>query len=167
MITHRYFFKTIIFLPTPKKKRLLSYLNTTDLTFYLPNNVLTKVDRACMAFGLEVRVPFLNQNVINAGFSLPFKQRMQKKILREILSDYLPPALFERPKKGFAVPIGKYLRTELKDWAENLLDKEALLQAGLPAETIHHAWKMLQKGQDTYQHDVWGILMLLLWMDAQ
>lgn len=151
------------------KNKVLSYFNYADFEFYLPDDVLTKVDRASMAYGLEVRVPFLNKQVIDAGFSLSFKHRMQKKILKKILKKYFPKNIFDRPKKGFAVPIGKHLRTDinLKNWAENLLNEQKLIETGLPAEKILDSWKKLQNGQDNYQHDIWGILMLLLWLENQ
>jgi asparagine synthase (glutamine-hydrolysing) len=108
----------------------------TDTLFVLPNDMLTKVDRMSMAHGLEVRNPFLDVNVVNFLFTLPdsFKidTNSRKKLLRDAFSDFLPPELYNRPKKGFEVPLLKWLRTDMKGVIRNeLLSKQFIEEQGI------------------------------------
>lgn len=101
-----------------------------DMRAYLPDDILAKVDRASMAVGLETRAPLLDYKVIEFAWQLPPSQKMRegqgKWILRRLRERYVPPALFERPKQGFGVPHGSWLRGPLRDWAESLLDEKRL-----------------------------------------
>jgi asparagine synthase (glutamine-hydrolysing) len=110
----------------------MMYLNFAD---YLPEDVLAKVDRASMAVGLEVRCPLLDRNVIEFAWSLPAGMRFGpdggKPILRSLLSRYVPRELTERPKMGFGVPVGAWIRGPLRGWAEDLLDENSLTKHGL------------------------------------
>jgi hypothetical protein len=128
-----------------------------DTLHYLPGDILTKVDRASMAVSLEARVPFLDPAVVALAWRLPLAWKVRagqgKWILREVLARHVPRALFERPKRGFAVPIDQWLRGPLRDWAEALLEPQRLAEGGYfhPAP-IRAAWQAhLAGGQDDAQ----------------
>jgi len=138
-----------------------------DTLTYLPDDVLTKVDRATMAVGLEGRNPLLDHRVVEHAWRLPPHMKLRggegKWILREILAHYVPRELFERPKMGFAVPIGAWLRGSLRDWAADLLDPAAIAADGILAPApIAAAWAAHQAGEDrTYA--LWTVLMFRSW----
>ena len=138
-----------------------------DTLTYLPDDVLTKVDRATMAVGLEGRNPLLDHRVVEHAWRLPPHLKLRggegKWILREILVRYVPRELFERPKMGFAVPIGAWLRGPLRDWAADLLDPAAIAVDGILAPApIAAAWAAHQAGEDrTYA--LWTVLMFRSW----
>lgn len=138
-----------------------------DLAGYLPDDVLVKVDRATMAVGLEARAPLLDYRVLAAGGRYPaaahFRDNRGKALLRGVLSRYLPPPVFERPKAGFAVPLAQWLRGPLRDWAEDLLSPSALGDGLLDAERIRAAWGDLLSGRGAAQHRLWTVLMLQAW----
>lgn len=138
-----------------------------DTLGYLPDDVLTKVDRATMAVALEARNPFLDHRVVEHAWTLPpeFKVRdgEGKWILREVLSRYVPRGLFERPKMGFAVPVGEWLRGPLREWAEDLLAPAAIAADGiLDPAPVARAWRAHLDGADrTYR--LWTVLMFRAW----
>ena len=138
-----------------------------DTLGYLPDDVLTKVDRATMAVALEARNPFLDHRVVEHAWTLPpeFKVRdgEGKWILREVLSRYVPRSLFERPKMGFAVPVGEWLRGPLREWAEDLLAPAAIAADGiLDPAPVARAWRAHLDGADrTYR--LWTVLMFRAW----
>jgi len=139
-----------------------------DLVNYLPEDILTKVDRASMATSLEARVPFLDYRVVEFAWRLPldFKihQGQGKRILRSILSRYVPPRLFERPKMGFNVPLHLWLRGPLRPWVEELLDPTKLRQQGLfDPEPVRQTWMGHLNGKQNSAHQLWGILMFQAW----
>lgn len=141
-----------------------------DLVRYLPDDILTKVDRASMGVGLEARVPLLDHRVVEFAWSLPLSMNIKhgqgKQILRKILYQHVPKSLIERPKMGFGVPIGHWLRGPLKGWAENLINKKRLLQEGyLNADLITHKWKMHLSGKANWQYHLWSVLMFQSWLD--
>jgi asparagine synthase (glutamine-hydrolysing) len=141
-----------------------------DFAHYLPDDVLTKVDRAAMQVALEVRVPLLDPRVIRFAFSLPpsllFDAQGGKAILRRLLARRVPEGLFLRPKMGFSVPIGDWLRGPLRDWAEALLHPARLRDAGLyDVATVRAAWAEHLGGTRSRHHALWCVLMLEAWRE--
>lgn len=143
-----------------------------DSTTYLPDDILTKVDRASMAVSLEVRVPVIDHRVFELAWSLPFEWKVSssagKVILQDVLSRYVPREMFERPKMGFGVPIDQWLRGPLKDWAESLLDEWRLRdQSLLSPEPIRQKWLEHLSGATDWHYHLWDVLMLQAWLDEQ
>lgn len=142
-----------------------------DLATYLPGDILTKVDRASMAVGLETRAPLLDHRLVEFSFRMPSALHLHggqtKWILRQILERHVPRALFDRPKMGFAVPIEKWLRNELRDWAEDLLSKQKIVDQGiLNPGPVHALWQQYLSGRTNAQYAIWAILMLNAWIET-
>lgn len=141
-----------------------------DALHYLPGDILTKVDRASMAVSLEARVPFLDPDVVALAWRLPFVWKVRegqgKWILREVLARHVPRALFERPKRGFAVPIDQWLRGPLRDWAEALLEPQRLANAGyFQPQAIRAVWQAHLAGGQNLQYQLWHVLMFEAWRE--
>ncbi|MFN6933553.1 MAG: asparagine synthase (glutamine-hydrolyzing) [Tsuneonella sp.] len=139
-----------------------------DAMSYLPGDILTKVDRASMAVSLESRVPFLDPAVASAAARVPLGMKFGpdggKQILRDILFSIAPRALFDRPKAGFAVPIGQWIRGDLRDWAEDLLSPEALAGSELlDAKVIRARWRNHLEGKEDATQPLWAVLMFQAW----
>lgn len=142
-----------------------------DAVTYLPDDILCKVDRAGMAVSLETRVPFLDHRVAALAARIPVDMKIRhgvgKKILRDLLYQEAPEALFNRPKSGFGVPVGEWIKGPMRDWAEDLLDSRAMAQQGYfdPA-IVHRRWRDHLSGRRDSTPAIWAVLMFQAWQRA-
>lgn len=143
-----------------------------DTLTYLPGDLLTKVDRASMAVSLEVRVPFLDTDVFRFAWGMARDQRVRRGLgkwpLRELLRRSLPDRLIDRPKMGFGVPVGRWLRGPLRSWADDLLDPALVKEQGLldPGE-VESRWVAHRQGQSDLTEQIWPLLMFQAWLVAE
>lgn len=142
-----------------------------DTRAYLPDDILTKVDRATMAASLEARVPLLDHRVVEFAASLPADMKLgpegrAKLPLRAVLARHVPPALFERPKMGFSIPLEHWLRTDLRDWCESLLDPKIIRGQGyVDVDMVARMWRNYKNGQGNWSTYIWDTLMFQAWLD--
>lgn len=153
----------------PDKKVMAEQMMYFDSMNYLPDEILVKLDRACMAVSLEGRVPILDHRIIEYAAKLPLEYKYKngggKRILKNVLNKYLPKDMYDKPKRGFAVPINEWLKNGLKDWAENLLDESKLRNEGyFDANVIREKWRQHLSGERNGHNQLWIILMFQNWL---
>ncbi len=148
----------------------LKQLMWHDLRCYLPDDILVKVDRAAMACSLETRIPLLDRRIVEFSLQLPINLNVEggtgKQVLRDVLYRYVPRALIEREKQGFAVPVGKWMRAELREWADSLLDESRLREEGFwHAGLVRRKWQDHCAGRGDHSFSLWGVLMFQAWKE--
>ena len=157
--------------PVPPQQDLYTMMMYRDAIGYLPDDILVKVDRASMAFGLESRVPMLDHRLVEFAWRLPLHMKVrdgqEKWLLKQVLEKYVPRALTQRPKAGFAVPVGHWIIGPLRDWAEDLLRKDRLDDMGfLNAAVVRERWDQHLLGVSGGADGIWAVLMFQAWLGA-
>jgi len=156
----------------PIRADLIHQMMAVDTMTYLPGDILVKVDRATMAHSLESRMPFLDHRVVEFAWKLPLDLKLRegqsKWVLRQVLNRYVPEHLFDRPKMGFGIPLGEWLRGPLKEWASDLLSPAKIRRSGyLDPHYVATLWDEHLSGERNWQYGLWNILMLQAWLEQE
>jgi asparagine synthase (glutamine-hydrolysing) len=141
-----------------------------DVMAYLPDDILTKTDRASMAHGLELRVPLLDHRVVEFASSLPMEMKVVgnsgKHILKELLYRYVPREIVDRPKMGFGIPVQEWLETDLREWCHDMLNSDRIRAQGiLNVDEIEMMLKKFRNGETMWCHQLWDVLMFQAWLE--
>ncbi len=153
-----------------RQTELMDMMTRVDIGDFLPNDILTKLDRASMAVGLEARVPLLDHRVAEFAMKLPVEAKIKngqsKLILRQLLQKYIPAEVWDRPKQGFNIPLTRWLRGPLRNWATALLDPVRINSEGFfDAAPIIFRWKEHLTGKRDWSPEIWNILMFQAWLE--
>jgi asparagine synthase (glutamine-hydrolysing) len=145
-------------------------LRLLDMMTYLPDDILTKVDRASMAVSLEARVPLLDHRVVEFAWRIPSDRLIAsgdgKRPLRAVLARHVPNALVDRPKTGFGIPVGEWLKGPLRPWAEDLLSPGALSDGLFDRAAVRRWFDEFLSGRRDAQHGLWALLQFQAWRRA-
>jgi len=158
-----------VILDLPQNLEFTQRMMQRDLSLYLPEVILTKVDRASMAVSLETRAPLLDPSLAEFAFGLPWHLKRfsgtAKAPMVSVLSRYVPASMIDRPKKGFGVPIASWLRGPLRSWAEDLLQPNQLASLGFyDVPAITRMWDQHKTNRQDWHHALWGVLMFQSWL---
>ena len=156
----------------PAREHFREEMMYIDSITYLPDDILVKVDRASMAVSLEVRVPLIDHRLVELAWSLPLamkhRQGTTKWALRQLLARYVPTHLFERPKTGFGIPLGPWLRGPLRAWCEELIGESRLRGEGFfHPDPIRRKWAEHLSGRCDWHYHLWDVLMFQAWLERE
>ncbi|MBV9527820.1 asparagine synthase (glutamine-hydrolyzing) [Sphingomonas sp.] len=156
----------ITFVDKPADKMMVR-----DQLHHLPDDIMSKVDRAAMAVSLETRAPFLDHHLVEYSWRLPLSAKLNadagKLILRRLLRRHLPDSIIDRPKMGFSVPVEEWLRGPLRGWGEELLREQRLRREGiLEPKRVRRLWTQFLAGHNRRDRIVWNLLMFQLWHET-
>ena len=139
-----------------------------DMERYLPDDLLCKVDRASMFHSLETRAPFLNHKIYEYSLKIPFKDKISnnntKVILKNILSKYIPKQLFDRPKKGFGIPIRQFIFHQLRDWSKSIIFDKYYEDPFLDQSQVEKFWELTDKNKIDLSSTIWSIISFRVWL---
>lgn len=152
----------------PEYSTPLSYMMAIDYQTYMLDDILTKVDRATMSQSLEGREPFLDQRIIEYAAQLPdhykYQDGVKKRVLRDIVYEYIPKELLDRPKMGFAIPIGNWLNNDLRDLVEDHINEKTITEQGIfDWAEIRKLKERFYGGKKEYDFKIWYLLMFQMW----
>lgn len=155
-----------------KLDHILDRMMYLDTVTYLPEDILVKVDRAAMGVSLESRIPLLDHRVVEFAWRLPRSMKLKgqtgKRLLRQVLYRYVPKELIERPKKGFGVPVGSWIRGPLRDWAEGLLNPRKIEAQGyFDSAIVRQTWDQHLSRAANWQDRLWNIIVFQAWLETQ